>query len=133
VRIETPAAPATDKRHTDLKKAAQQFEGYFLNAMLKEMRKTVPEDKLLGDDGHGQEIFRDMMDQTISESMSKRGDFGIAKMMYDQLASTLGDAPGTAKTAGSPLAPNTGGTGKETSTLPSLGAETAKTSTDPKG
>ncbi len=129
MRIETPAAPATDKKHTDLKKAAQQFEGYFLNAMLKEMRKTVPEDKLLGDDGHGQEIFRDMMDQTISESMSKRGDFGIAKMMYDQLASSLGDAPGA---AGSPPAPSNGGTGKGNPTPPVLGAG-GQSKTDKKG
>ena len=120
MRIDKPAAPATDKKHTDLKKATQQFEGYFLHELLKEMRKTVPEDKLLGDDGHGQEIFRDMMDQTMSESMSKRGDFGIAKMMYDQLAPALGDAPGVAKTAG-----------KESPTPPGLGAG-GPPKTDPK-
>lgn len=79
-----------DKKHLDLKKATQQFEGYFLHELLKEMRKTVPDDKLLGDEGHGQEIFRDMMDQTLSDSMSSRGDLGMAKMMYDQLAPSLG-------------------------------------------
>ncbi len=97
LRIETPAPPALDKKHLDLKKATQQFEGYFLHELLKEMRKTVPDDKLLGDEGHGQEIFRDMMDQTLSESMSSRGDLGMAKMMYDQLASSLGDATQTGK------------------------------------
>ena len=91
LRIETPAAPALDKKHLDLQKAAQQFEGYFLHELLKEMRKTVPDDKLLGDQGNGQATFRDMMDQTLTDSMSKRGDVGIAKMMYDQLAPTLGD------------------------------------------
>lgn len=93
LRIETPAPPALDKPHQDLKKATQQFEGYFLHELLKEMRKTIPDDKLLGDDGHGQEIFRDMMDQTLSESMSTRGDLGMAKMMYDQLAPGLAPAP----------------------------------------
>jgi flagellar protein FlgJ len=93
LRIETAAPPALDKKHQDLKKATQQFEGYFLHELLKEMRKTVPEDKLLGDQGHGQEIFRDMMDQTLSDSMSSRGDFGMAKMMYDQLAPGLGGEP----------------------------------------
>jgi len=90
MRIETPAPLPTDKRHLDLKKATQQFEGYFLHELLKEMRKTIPDDKLLGDDGHGQEIFKDMMDQTLSEKMSQRGDLGMAKMMYDQLAPSLG-------------------------------------------
>ena len=91
LRIETPAPPALDQKHLDLKKVTQQFEGYFLHELLKEMRKTIPDDKLLGDDGHGQEIFRDMMDQSLSETMSQRGDLGMAKMMYDQLAPSLGD------------------------------------------
>ncbi len=100
LRLETAAPPAQDKRHLDLKKATQQFEGYFLQELLKEMRKTIPQDKLLGDDGHGQEIFRDMMDQKLSDSMSSRGDLGMAQMMYDQLAPSLGDnitAPATVK------------------------------------
>ena len=92
LRIETTAPPVLDKAHADLKKAAQGFESYFLHQMLTEMRKTVPDDKLLGDDGHGKEIFQDMMDQTLSDSMSRRGDLGMAKMMYDQLAPTVGGA-----------------------------------------
>lgn len=92
LRIETTAPPALDKKHLDLQKATQQFEGYFLHELLKEMRKTVPDDKLLGDQGNGQATFRDMMDQTLTDSMSKRGDMGIAKMMYDQLAPSLGDS-----------------------------------------
>jgi len=41
-----------------------------------------------------------MMDQTMTDSMSSRGDVGIAKMMYDQLAPSLGDnVPATDKKA----------------------------------
>ena len=93
LRIEKSAPPALDKKHLDLKKATQQFEAYFVNELLKEMRKTVPKDTLVQDDGNGQQIFRDMMDQTLSDSMSGRGDLGMAKMMYDQLAPSLGDDP----------------------------------------
>ena len=100
MRIETAAPPALDKKHLGLQKAAQQFEGYFLHELLKEMRKTVPEDKMLPDKSHGEETFRDMMDQTLTDSMSSRGDVGIAKMMYDQLAPSLGDnVPATDKKA----------------------------------
>ena len=95
LRIETTAPPATDKAHLDLKKATQQFESYFLNELLKEMRKTVPQDKLLGDDGNGRQIFQDMMDQKLSDNMAGRGDLGMAQMMYDQLAPSLGSAPQT--------------------------------------
>ena len=90
MRIDIPAAAPTDKAHLELKKATEQFEGYFLHQLLTEMRKTIPKDTLLTDDGNGKQIFQDMMDQTISENMSKRGDLGMAKMMYDQLAPSLG-------------------------------------------
>jgi len=92
MRIDSPAAAPTDKAHLDLKKATEQFEGYFLHQLLTEMRKTIPKDTLLADDGNGKQIFQDMMDQTVSENMSKRGDLGMAKMMYDQLAPSLGKA-----------------------------------------
>lgn len=90
LRIDIPAPPALDKAHTDLKKATQQFEGYFLHQLLTEMRKTVPDDKLLADDGNSKQIFQDMMDQTLADNLSSRGNLGMAKMMYDQLAPSLG-------------------------------------------
>ncbi|MDQ2798462.1 MAG: rod-binding protein [Armatimonadota bacterium] len=101
LRIERPAPPAQDKAHLDLKKATQQFESYFLNELLKEMRKTVPPDKLLADDGNGKQIFQDMMDQKLSDNMSSRGHMGLAKMIYDQLAPALGStSPASSATTG---------------------------------
>jgi len=88
----TPTASAStvlDKSHADLKKATQQFESYFVDQLFKEMRKTVPDDTLLGDSDHQTEIFTDMMDQSVSDSISKRGDFGLAKMMYSELSKHL--------------------------------------------
>ena len=90
LRIDIPAPPALDKAHLDLKKATQQFEGYFLHQLLTEMRKTVPDDKLLADDGNSKQIFQDMMDQTLADQMSSRGDLGLANMMYDLVGPTLG-------------------------------------------
>lgn len=87
-----PPATAPDKTHADLKKATQSFESYFLHQMLQEMRKTVPKDTLLGDDAHQEEIFQDMMDQTMADSMSQRGDLGLGKMLYDQLAPSVAPA-----------------------------------------
>jgi flagellar protein FlgJ len=81
----TVTSAATDPQDKKTKAAAQQFEAYFLNTMLKEMRKTVPKDTLLPDSGGQEEIFRDMMDQKLSENMSQRGDFGLANMIYQQL------------------------------------------------
>ncbi len=90
LRIDIPASAPADKAHSDLKKATQQFEGYFLHQLLTEMRKTVPKDTLVADDGNGKQIFQDMMDQTLADTMASRGDLGMAKVMYDQLAPSLG-------------------------------------------
>lgn len=87
----TPPAPAAlDPAHEKLKKATEGFESYFLHQLLVEMRKTVPKDTEAKDDAHQEETFRDMMDQTLADTISRRGDFGLGKMMYDQLASTVG-------------------------------------------
>lgn len=95
-----PTAPASaplDKPHQQLKAATQQFESYFLHKLLTEMRKTVPKDANLQDDGDQGKIFQDMMDQTLADSMSKRGDFGLAKMLYDQMKNSIGPATPPAK------------------------------------
>ncbi len=88
--IAVNTAAVLDKPHQQLKRATEQFEGFFLHQLLAEMRKTVPKDTLLGDDANQGEIFRDMLDQTLADTMSRRGDFGLGKMMYDQLSPTLG-------------------------------------------
>jgi Rod binding domain-containing protein len=78
-----------DKTHADLKKAAQGFESYFVDQMLKEMRKSIPKDELLGDSDHQQEIFQDMSDQAVADSVSKSGSFGIGDMLYKELSKSL--------------------------------------------
>ena len=73
------------QKPADLKKACQQFESYFLDLMFKEMRKSIPKDTLIKDDAGQEQTFQEMMDQKVSDTMSERGDFGLAKMMYSQL------------------------------------------------
>jgi flagellar protein FlgJ len=75
-----------------LQSACRQFEGQFFNMMLQEMRKTVPDDTLLGDDSHEQEIFQGMMDDNIAQEMAKRsyGANDLAEQMYRQLARSGG-------------------------------------------
>jgi peptidoglycan hydrolase FlgJ len=93
----SPPAPL-DKQHASLKKATQLFESYFFDEMLKEMRKTIPEDTLLGDSDHQQEIFQDMSDQAVADNVSKSGSFGLAAMMYKELSRSLPpNQPGAAE------------------------------------
>jgi Rod binding domain-containing protein len=72
---------------TKLKEACREFESFFLYQLMKEMRKTVNETNFLKG-GHGEEVFRDMLDEEMTKEMAKSpsGGIGIANMMYQQLA-----------------------------------------------
>jgi len=75
------------KELENLDSVSKDFESLFIYMMMKEMRKTVPETKLLHG-GKAEEIFRDMLDEEISKQMSKSpsGGIGIASMIYEQLS-----------------------------------------------
>ncbi|HEX5323487.1 MAG TPA: rod-binding protein [Capsulimonadaceae bacterium] len=102
-----------------LKKACQEFEGQFFDLMLQEMRKTIPKDPLLGDDGHADEIFTGMMDDSVSQDMAKHGGPNdLSEQLYRQLTGANSFQPTPASTsaasaspllgAGAPLGPPAG-------------------------
>ena len=80
------ASGLTAKEDEKLREACQEFESFFLYLMMKEMRKTVPEQKLIHG-GRAEEIFRDMMDEELAKEMSKSpsAGFGLGQMLYEQL------------------------------------------------
>lgn len=91
VEPKTSTLPAAlDPAHAKLKKATEGFEAYFLHQLLTEMRKTVPKDGEIKDEAHQEETFRDMMDQSLADTLSKHGDLGLGQMLYRQLAPTVG-------------------------------------------
>jgi Rod binding domain-containing protein len=80
--------------------SCQQFEGQFLDMMLQEMRKTVPDDPMLGDDAHEQQIFQGMEDDKIAQDMAKDGAGGnLAMEMYQQLTRGKDGASGASGSA----------------------------------
>lgn len=70
--------------NSELKEATGQFEEFFLHQMLKEMRKTVPNDGYLKK-SQGEEIFNDMLDERYAGLMAKGGGMGLGDFLYDQL------------------------------------------------
>ena len=88
-----------------LKAAATQFEGLFLNMMLKSMRAATPQDGMM--DSEQTRMYTSMLDQQTSASMAKRGT-GLADMLIRQLSQGQGAA----------LAPGADGS-PSASTLPS--------------
>ncbi len=75
----------------DLMKAAREFEGVFFKQLLSAMDKTVDRSGLLSG-GSGEEMFRGMMYDKISEMSADRpggSGLGLAEMIYKQLALQL--------------------------------------------
>ena len=70
-----------------LKTAATQFEGLFLNMMLKSMRAATPQDGMM--DSEQTRMYTSMLDQQTSASMAKRGT-GLADMLIRQLSQGQG-------------------------------------------
>jgi flagellar protein FlgJ len=101
--ILTPQATkqqATPVEDAKLKSVCQDFESVFFGMMLKEMRKTVPTDPLLGDDAHQQEIYQGMMDDAVAKQMATHnGSDSLAMEMYRQLSKAQ-NPPAAAASAG---------------------------------
>jgi flagellar protein FlgJ len=80
-RTPSNAAGLTDKQKQQAKKVSQDFEALFVGMMMKSMRATVGKDKLTGG-GHGDEVYRSMLDQEYAAASVKRGGgLGIAKII----------------------------------------------------
>ncbi len=75
----------------DLQSAAQDFEAIFLHKMLESMRKTVPKSGLL--ESFSSDMYQSMFDEELANEMAKKGEVGLANMMYKQLDKTNPNNP----------------------------------------
>ena len=66
------------------KVAVKELEQHFVFTLLQEMRKTIPKSGLL-DGGFAQSIQEQMLDEALSGAIAETGQFGIAKMVEEQL------------------------------------------------
>lgn len=76
------------KRDAEIKAASVQLEAIMLKLMYGEMWKTVPKDKLFGDD-NAMEIYRDMYNEELTKQMAEGGGIGLANFIYEQLTRTV--------------------------------------------
>ena len=85
--VVTSADKLSADKDKELVGACQEYESFFIYMLMKEMRKTVPENTLLNG-GRAEEIFRDMMDEEMGKKIAKTpgAGIGIADMMYRQLS-----------------------------------------------
>jgi|GEM_PF-277438 Rod binding domain-containing protein len=76
-------AQASKDQSAALQETAQQFEAMFVQLMLKEMRKSIPKEGLF--DSQAVQTFQDMADKQTAIDLAKRGEFGIAQLITQQL------------------------------------------------
>lgn len=83
------AVMAADSRSVDrsspLYEQCREFEGLFVEMMLKEMRKTLNKEDSILDGGQAEEIFEDMLYQEYAAGMTKASNFGLADKVYLEL------------------------------------------------
>ena len=72
----------------ELEKACHDFESLFVNYMLQQMRRTIPEETLFGG-GQAEKIYTGMLDSELSKSISRQRGIGLAKLMYTQMAAMV--------------------------------------------
>jgi flagellar protein FlgJ len=91
------SAQAKASPQAGMKMAAQQFDAVFTQMMLKSMRDATPQDGPF--DSHDSATFTSMMDQQMSQELSKKG-IGVADAMLKQLMRNQGMQVGGASGAG---------------------------------
>ena len=86
-------AATVEGEKTRLRKAAKDFEAFFMYQMLKTMRETVPENPLVKDspfsNGHGKDIFTQIFDMEISKKMVGSGKESISEILYRSLEKVI--------------------------------------------
>lgn len=126
----------TDAR-AGVKAAAQQFEAYFLQMVMKSMRDATPSDGLF--DSDQSRLYTGMLDQQLTQGLSSSGTLGFARMIEAQLAAQIErlapvvdkavkdarDAKDAKDTQGLPPTPKAGTKSGETASGASLPASAA--------
>lgn len=86
-RAGAPNAPLPqpkEDRNTPLWQAAQGMEANFLKQMIRNMRKTIPENPDLAN-SKGYQVFRGMLDDQYAETTAKTQGIGLAELIVKQV------------------------------------------------
>lgn len=86
----TPEAQMPGGRQREkLKIATQEFEAVFIGLMLKQVRKSLMDDNPLFGKSQEAKFYQEMMDEKLAEQMSRTGQFGLARTLYQRMERTL--------------------------------------------
>ncbi len=72
----------------DIEEGAKAFESYFIQTLLKEMRKGLSSGSE-GGVGLGEDLYQSMFDEAIAQKISEGGGIGLSKMLSEKLSNSL--------------------------------------------
>ncbi len=78
----------SEKDKIAAKKVSKDFEAMFVGLMIKSMRDTVGKDSLTNG-GHGEEVYRSLLDQEYSKAISENHSLGLADRIEKELLKSL--------------------------------------------
>lgn len=74
----------SDARKAKLEQACRDFESLFVHQMMKQMRRTVPQDGLFSG-GSAEKMVASMLDGEIAKTVSEQRGIGLAPALIRQL------------------------------------------------
>ncbi|PID72050.1 MAG: hypothetical protein CSB34_04245 [Desulfobulbus propionicus] len=80
----TQAKGINPKDQQAMQEASKDFEAVFIQSLLKEMRKSVPENTLFPK-SNAQKMYEEMQDAELARHMAKYQSLGLAQQVYQQL------------------------------------------------
>ncbi len=76
----------TEENSKEIKNACVEFETYFLQMIMKEMRKTVNTDNSFIKESNAEKIYKEYLDNEVMKQASEMGGVGLADAMYESLS-----------------------------------------------
>ncbi len=70
----------------EVDKAATGFEALLLHQMIKSMWSTVERTGLMGEDNHQSQIYQDMLNQAIADSIAEGKGIGVKDFLKKELS-----------------------------------------------
>lgn len=68
----------------EMREVANQFESMIFRVLMKEMRKTVPENKLI-EQSHSMKMYQEIADDYMVDELTASNDLGIEGVIYNEL------------------------------------------------
>lgn len=77
----TKRPPENDAKAREI---AQEFEAFFISTMLETMSSSLEVDPVFGG-GHGEQVYRSMLNDEYGRTFARAGGIGIADSVYREI------------------------------------------------